>query len=390
VIGRRRRTTGDEGRTLLVDHWYSHAVGHVIEALRRCQAYHAADPSLRISLVLNGASPVELASCVPFVERVYPVPYTSFGTPEGNPKAALRGVPRRWDHVARHPASVEEWHDRFEGLRRYYDESGRHFRGRLSEGIAGRPPPDYAPHQALRLALPAAKRDLALRELDGRTAIAVMPAGSGARELYPSLTSWLLVLDELERRMPGVAFTFVGRLDGGGGGTVSGIGREEVDRLRGSRRHSVDAFDRPILAQLAAVEAASLFLSPHTGFGMAALAVGTPWLTLSGGDWHEYFFNGVPFHSVLPKSREYEAFVGGRALPILESDSDSEGPRARAVSAARIREDIDELADAAVRLVEGRVTYEDALASYFPRLVEAYGGDPTRFWTFEDVHAAFV
>jgi hypothetical protein len=149
-------------------------------------------------------------------------------------------------------------------------------------------------------------------------------------------------------------------------------------------------FDRPILSQLAAVEAAGVFVSPHTGFGMAALAVGTPWLTLSGGDWHEYFFNGVPFHSVIPKPEGYEIFVGGRTLPMLDSDSDSEGPRARVMSAARIREDLEELVGAAVRLLEGSVTYEEALASYFPRLLEAYGGDPTRFWTFEETHAAFV
>jgi hypothetical protein len=292
--------------------------------------------------------------------------------------------------VAHHQASVDPGQSRYEGLRRYYAAARRHFRARLSDGVVGVPPPPYAPNQSLRLSLPAVARERALDELGGRRAIAVMPAGSGARHLYPSLTSWQLVLDELERRAPDVAFTFVGRLDGRGGHTVSGFTRAELDRLRGSRRHAVDAFDRPILAQLAAVEAASLFLSPHTGFGMAALAVGTPWLTLSGGDWHEYLFNGVPFHSVIPKSRGYEIFAGGRTLPVLDSDSDSEGPRACAVSAARIREDLDELADAAGRLLEGRVPYEDALAAYFPRLLEAYGGDPTRFWTFEDVHVGYL
>ena len=58
------------------------------------------------------------------------------------------------------------------------------------------------------------------------------------------------------------------------------------------------------------------------------------------------------------------------------------------MSAARIREDLDEIADSSVRLLEGRVTYEDALAAYVPRLIEAYGGDPTRVATFEDAHVA--
>ena len=62
--------------------------------------------------------------------------------------------------------------------------------GRRSEWRASRRP-TYAPHQQLRLELPEHERDAARTELDGRRSIAVMPAGSGARHLYPSTTSWL-------------------------------------------------------------------------------------------------------------------------------------------------------------------------------------------------------
>ena len=155
-----------------------------------------------------------------------------------------------------------------------------------------------------------------------------MPAGSGARLLYPSVDSWLLILDELERRFPDVVFTFVGRVRADGGRTVSGISARRGRPAARVASRTIDAFDRPILEQLAAVEASSLFVSPHTGFGFAAVAVDTPWLTLSGGDWHEYFFNGVPFHSVLPKGSEYPAFVRGRSSRRVDADEDGEGPRA--------------------------------------------------------------
>ena len=52
-----------------------------------------------------------------------------------------------------------------------------------------------------------------------------------------------------------------------------------------------------------------MFLAPHTGFGMAALAVGTPWLALSGGRWFEFFFNRVPFRSVIPDPARYASFT---------------------------------------------------------------------------------
>jgi hypothetical protein len=392
MIGRWRRSErSDSAPTLLVDHWYSHAVGHVIEALRRCQGYHACDPTLRISLVLNGASPVELVGCASFVEQVFAVPYTSFGKPEGSPKAALRGVPRDWDFVLRHPAASDPNEARFEGLQRYHEAARRHFRARIADGVAGREPPAYAPHQVLRLVLPEEARARARNALDGRPCIAVMPAGSSSlRALYPSVTSWLLILDELERRFPDTLFAFVGRLLDEGGRTLSGIARGEVDRLVASRRHAFDMFDRPILDQLAFVEASSLFVSPHTGFGFAAVAVGTPWLTLSGGDWHEYFFNGVPFYSVLPKSRTHPAFVQSRKLPMIDVDADGEGPRTATMSAARIKEDLDELVEAAAMLIEGQLSYEAALAGYFPRLVDAYRGDRSKIVTFEDAHVGFV
>jgi hypothetical protein len=386
----RRRVTADGSRTLLVDHWYSHAVGHVVEALRICQGYKAADPSLRISLVLNGASPLELADCASFLERAYGVGFTSFGAVEGSPGRALRSIPRDWDHVVHNPAATDPGQARFDGLRSYFAAARSHFRGRLSEGLEGDGRLPYLPHQSLRLTLPEPARSAAARATRGRRCIAVMPAGSSSlRALYPSVPSWCLVLDELRRRMPDTLFALIGRITPAGRRTTSGIAREEVDRLV-ERYDALDMFDRPLLEQLAVVEKSSLFVSPHTGFGFAAVAVGTPWLTLSGGDWFEYFFNGVPFYSVLPKSREYPAFALGRPLPLVEEDDDGEGQRTRSMTVARIREDLDEIGEAASLLVSGALSYEDALDGYLRRLVDALGGDPAHVDTFEKVHVGRI
>jgi hypothetical protein len=50
------------------------------------------------------------------------------------------------------------------------------------------------------------------------------------------------------------------------------------------------------------VEACSLFLSPHTAFG---LAFGTPWLTIPGGRWCECYFNHLPFRPIIPDAKHY-------------------------------------------------------------------------------------
>ncbi len=75
---------------------------------------------------------------------------------------------------------------------------------------------------------------------------------------------------------------------------------------------------------------------------------------------------------------------------MIEADEDGEGPRTATMGAARIRADLDELAAAAVDLVEGRIDYEEALAGYFPRLLEAYRGDLSAIHTFEDLHLEYL
>ena len=351
----RPRTSRPDSPTLLVDHWYSHAVGHVIEALRRCQGYYACDPSLRIALVLNGAAPLELARCAPFVAEAYGVPYTNFGTPGGSPRRALRAVPRDWDYVVHHPAATDPAQVRFEGLRRYYEASRHHFRARLERGVVGRPPPSYAPHQHLRLVLPEADRARARAALDGRHALAVMPAGSSAlRALYPSVSSWTRILDALEARFPDTVFVLVGRHSGDGGRTTSGITRDEVDRLLKSRRDAVDAFDRPLLEQLALVEAASLFLSPHTGFGFAAPRRGNA----VADDLRRRLARVLLQRRPVPLRRAARASTarssrGASPLPIVEADEDGEGPRTATMTARRIDADLEEIVEAAGRARRG-------------------------------------
>jgi hypothetical protein len=371
-----------------VNYWYAYPVGHAIEGFRYCLGYKAADPALRVSLLLNGATAVDLAGCCDFLEDVYAVPYTEFWRPDGDPRKALVGVPREWDWVIDNHREAEASHDRFRGFREFFDASHEYFRVRHGLTLTGREPPTYVRNQQLRLELPEAARAAARETLAGRQAISVVLAGgSGQPSSFPSPSSWILILTELSRRFPAAALCLIGKL--GGTGSTTAIGRPDLDRIASAVR-AIDCFERPLIEQLALVEASSLFVSPHTGLGFAAVSVGTPWLTISGGQWHEYFFNGVPFYSVLPNTEKYPCFAHGGPLPFLENDADGEGPRTASMSAARIREDLPELIEAAERLIERRWSYEQALADYFPRLLPAFGGDGSRIFSFEGVHHAYV
>jgi ADP-heptose:LPS heptosyltransferase len=146
------------------------------------------------------------------------------------------------------------------------------------------------PRCPLRFELPAAARAAAERRLtaqgadsEGARWIAVMPAGSSEPGLYPSAASWRLILDALAEQLPGVRFALIGKLRRDRR-TASAVQPADVADLLAHHTRPVDCFDVDLAEQLAIVEACDLFLSPHTGFGLAALAVATPWLTISPAD----------------------------------------------------------------------------------------------------------
>ena len=226
----------------------------MIEALRRCQGYHACDPTLQISLVLNAPRrtssrlrPVRRTRSSRCRTRASAVPTEARGR-------ALRANPARLG-LRRPPPARERIRTRL-GSRACGATTTpprRHFRRASSVGVAGQSPPavraspdssgSYCrrPSASVRAASSpgGVDRGDAGRERRARTSIRRPRLGS-------------LVLDELERRFPDASFALVGRLGRQAGGRSSGIARGEVDRLLASRRHAIDAFDRPILDQLAA------------------------------------------------------------------------------------------------------------------------------------------
>src|SRR5919204_1772305 len=181
--------------TALVNYWYAHPVGHCIEALRYCLGYKAANPDISVNVLLNEATPVELARCCSFIDAVYPVPYTTFEQPDGDPRTALAAVPHEWDWIVDNHREMQPSHDAFVGFRSFYDAAHGYFQPRRGHNWTGGEPPAYLPHQQLRLELPEAVRARADETLRGRRAISVVLAGhSDPRAFYPSVASWQLIL----------------------------------------------------------------------------------------------------------------------------------------------------------------------------------------------------
>ena len=378
-------------RRLLVNFVYCHPVGHVIEALHYCHGYHRASPEVTVAVVLNARSPLELAGLCPFIEASYPVSLDVFD-PQ-TPIGGLEAIPPGWDWVVDDARSRQEQQRAvFPGIAAYYDGADERFAAAGAHiGAAGAPPPAYSPAAEFRLAVPGPARARARELLTAGGGsrrwpfIAVLPAGSGPRSDYPSLRSWKLLLSAFAARWPGAGFCLLGKLRADTR-TSTSFPTAELDQLR-ALPGVVDAVDRDLAGQLAVVAACDVLVSPHTGFAMAGLAVGTPWLAISGNRWPEYYFNGVPFYSVLPDTRRYPAFHQFDPDP---EPVDDEGPRSPSMSYPRIAEDLEQILDGAGRLIEGRWPFQTAMADYVTRMLAIRGGRTELLWSIDAVHARYL
>ncbi len=382
------------GSTLLVNGFYAGAVGHAVEMLHRALGYHLADPQRRVSLLLNADTATEIAGLAPFLDGSFTVRHPIVETC-GNMRAsdlAFARVPAGWDVVVDDHRRGEAWQtDVFPGLGEYYAASDRRLRAREVRVVHGDPRVPYRPGGQLRLGVPDCARVAAERRLaageggERRPVIVVMLSGSSERARYPSVRSWLTIMDALTRLDCGPRLVLLGKSIQDGR-TRSTLNPGELRELLAHRSAPLDAFDLPFVDQVAILQAADLFLAPHTGFGLVALAAGTPWLSISGGPWFEWFFNRVAFRSVLPDTHRYPSFTLTGDLDQIED----EGPRQPAMSYQRIREDLDRICLAAKELLAGEVSYEQAMRDYVPALVDALDGDRSRVFSNDGLHVPYL
>lgn len=261
------------GQTLLVNGFYAGAVGHAIEMLHRALGYHLADPERQVSVLLNADMPTELADLAPFVDRSFALRHPIL-EPLPEPDASDRafdGVPGAWDVIVDDHRRAEAWQfQMFPGLAQFYAASDRRLEARALRVLPGDRCVAYHPGGQLRLRIPegageAARRRLVEGEGDGRPVVVVMPLGSSERSRYPSVRSWLAILDVLAGLDACPRVVLMGK-SARDGRTTSTLDAGEKGRLLEHPSAPIDAFDLPFLEQVAIVEAADLFVAPHTGF----------------------------------------------------------------------------------------------------------------------------
>jgi len=215
--------------------------------------------------------------------------------------------------------------------------------------------------------------------------MAIMLAGHKDVEFFPSLGSWKKIIDALYKTYgDNLSIYLIGKLAKSDKQTSSGVERQVVDEILKNFPRSVDCFDLGLLNQLAIIKDCDVFISPHSGFGFAVMCVGTPWLTLSGGTWPEYFYNGIPFYSVLPDPIKHPCYREKNDFIVKDIDGTK---RIASMTVNRINDDLEKIVKAAGILINKKWSFEECLAFHLKEMEQFY---PDKIWSFDNIHEKYA
>lgn len=378
-------------QTMLIIYVYWPPVGHAVEALRYSLGYHTANPDVEISILLEKNTPFYLADLCPWIKKTYTVDILDTIN-STIPPDILHDIPREWDYVV----YDERQCGRKDTFTPFYDICDQKISARVSKGFCGLACGEskipYIPHQKLELNLPETNQQFArtkLLETKNKIAILTSGHGQGNPAMNPSLKSWKMIIRSLFDAFPDLSIYLIGKLKRDNKGTMTtGVSESGIAALQENNPKIINCFDLGLLNQLAIIHECDLFISPHTGFGFSVVAVGTPWMTISGTEWAEYFFNGTPFYSVLPTCPKYPCH--GRMLEECKEKLKNQ-EKVACMSNTRIRNSMEELVKAAQHLVNDKPTYEECLEDHFKRRITSLGDKADKeLYSFDLIHKEFL
>lgn len=372
--------------TMLLNYVYYNPTGHAAEALKLARGFQAANPGLDVHVALAKRTTWELATAVDWLAGVHPIDAAAFiGASPAQAETLLANLPREWDYLVVNDWILEDTagqaslHGEELELVSYLNAAQAYFVGRRGTAVA-----DYTPHDWLHQ-LPGLSYDITAQvrvrvpddarawvrqrfPLDGPSACVLLGGSSGPAH-YPSARTWVRILRALRRAMPHLTLYLTGVTPRAGRGTghtsTAAYDDRAVHQILDAVPGLVNAYDLGLWRQLALVERAGFFLSPHTGFGFLAPCVGTPWLTLSGGRFHEIFYNQTPFFRVLPHNPH---FPYGHRLGIGHS---ARRPRVPCMRPERLEKRIGDVVEGARLLLDPSFSFQDALERYRQEAIRA-------------------
>jgi hypothetical protein len=367
-------------RKVLICWVYHPAFGHVVEAIEAAASVIQANPDAEVSLVLAKAPGTNLLQYAPWVKNCWII------DPGSDPEAQIKAVPREWDHVI-YPVSLfyepEKWYSG--ALLTCNRLLMQHLRGTRGEqferaGVRHGVPLEMPAFPQVRLKLPDETRAWAEQHRNGSGPVfALLLSSSIGATHAPRIGMWHRIIRRLASDHLNAQFWVVGTSHRGRFGLVSERGRRrQIERLQdlGAVRLLLDV---GLERQLALMEVAHVFVSPHTGFAFLASCVGTPWLCLSGGAWPDAPLGNTPFWFSMPKCDKFPCW--GREK--LECRIRRRLQQPVACFDGLLSQRLEEISHAASQLVSGTVSFEQSMLNWQQRSTQL-GIDSSRLYRLHE------
>ncbi len=370
-------------KTLLINWVYYRPVGHALEGLKVARDYFEANKDFKISVLLNSEMPHEIGTLCPWIDKIYIADVKELAL-HGSLAKCLEKIPANWDYVVsddRLMHSLDSYSDELKSANQTIIE---YLQASIWKGNRFFPQsentPDIRFDTKMRFNVPESSRKFIEKYRHNGLKICILPAGSNADRIYPDAQWWVKMMESVTNHFPNVRFYITGTKNKNGNRSESYTFSEDDIKLILRETDNVEnCFDIRMINQIALLEYCDLLISPHSGFAFLAGCVNTPWLSISGARWPEYFYNHIKFYSVLPSCKKYPCYTGMKTKCISEMKNSNP---VVCMSSKNLNKKIPEIIRGIKKLTNDNFTYQDSIELYRNKVLKS-GYPLANFWTFD-------
>ncbi len=369
-----------EKRKLLINFVYCNPVGHVVEALKFAKGFYDANKNLEIHLILNERSPVELAKSCDWIKKVYSINTFDFLRNKTN-YSFFDKINKNWDYILADFRAFDEKEE--PDLGKFHEKAklffnAKEYYGNIWDESKYPSTLKYIPDSKVTLSIPKKSLEYSIKYKHRGEKIAIMLAGSAESKEYPTIKTWEKIINSIQKKIPNSKIYLTGiRKAAKGRTSTEAYSQNELRELL-KIKDVEDCYDIGLWNQLALIKQCDVFIAPHTGFAFLAPCVGTPWLAISRGDWHEYIFNRVPFYSILPDVKDYPRYASKMKLKLKKGEKIPE------MKPGKLDKKIPEIIKGINLLQNKSFTYQKALAFHIRKIKES-STIKSAYFSFDDV-----
>jgi ADP-heptose:LPS heptosyltransferase len=327
--------------------------------------------------------PYEIGALCPWIEKVYTADVKELAE-NGLQAKCLEKIPAIWDYVVSDDRLMHSLNSYSEELKSANQIIIKYLQAKKWKGNRFFPQHDIMPpikfDTEMRFEVPEYAKEFISKYSHDGLKIAILPTGSNADRIYPEARWWVKMMKSVTNSFPKVKFYLIGAKSKIGNRSESyTFSEDDMNLILTETENIENCFDIGIINQIALIEYCDILISPHTGFAFLAGCVNTPWLSLSGARWPEYFYNHISFYSILPSCKKYPCYTGMKSECVNEM---GKGKQVICMSTKELDIQIPEIIRGIKHLLNDDFTYNDSIELY--KLNVLNGGYPLdNFWTFD-------